>query len=349
MPAKKKNRPAATAARRKIKSSRPKPRKRAVKKPKPDVTSLAVLNADKLKELYATMMKCRMLAERVQSIEALSNKPNRSILGFEATMAGAGAHLLSQDCIAMEYGSFAASLIKGTPLGQIFAHNRKQRRDSNENPPMALSMNTVLSLAQKLTGQSAVILMFCPQGQGTLIFNPDIMAEAATKKLPLVCLVESSFESRLEPKIASATGPYIAVDSTFYPVIPVDGGDAVGVFRVAQEAIRRAREGHGPSVIECLTLRGSGSATAGADKSHERYIAHDPLSFMEQYLRKRDLWSDEWAHSTSAAFRSELDAALASSSGKPAFDRYFDNVYSADGWSVSSISDAFLPHATTAQ
>jgi acetoin:2,6-dichlorophenolindophenol oxidoreductase subunit alpha len=307
-----------------------------------------VLNADKLKELYATMMKCRMLTERVQSIEASSHKANRSILGFEATMAGAGAHLLPQDCIAMEYGSFAASLIKGTPLGQIFAHNRKQR-DNNKNTSMAFSMDTVLSLAQKLSGQSAVMLMFCPRNQGSLIFNPDIMAEAATKKLPFVCLVESGFESRVELKNASVSGPYVAVDSTFYPVIPVDGCDAVGVFRVAQEAIRRAREGHGPSVIECLTSRGSGSAATGADKSHERHIAHDPLSFMEQYLRKRDLWSDEWAHSMSAAFRSELDAAQTSGSGKLPFDRYFDNVYSADGWSVCGISDASLPHATTAQ
>src|SRR5438309_11969022 len=99
MAAKKKNRSASATAKRKVKSSKPKPRKRSAKKTKPDIASLAVLNADKLKELYATMMKCRMLVERVQSAETSSKKSQHSILGFEAILAGAGAHLLPQDCI----------------------------------------------------------------------------------------------------------------------------------------------------------------------------------------------------------------------------------------------------------
>jgi pyruvate dehydrogenase E1 component alpha subunit len=171
------------------------------------------------------------------------------------------------------------------------------------------------------------------------------MADAATKKLPLVCLVESSFESRVESNHSSSSGPYVAVDSTFYPVIPVDGCDAVGVFRVAQEAIRRAREGHGPSVIECLTSRSAGLANAAADGSHTRYIAHDPLSFMEQYLRKRDLWSEKWTQSIVDAFKRDLDAALKSPFEQSLSNDDFDNVYSAEAWNVSPLLEASLPPA----
>ncbi|HWG86231.1 MAG TPA: thiamine pyrophosphate-dependent enzyme, partial [Candidatus Acidoferrales bacterium] len=63
----------------------------------------------------------------------------------------------------------------------------------------------------------------------------------------------------------------------FLPAITVDGNDVVAVYRVAEESTRRAREGLGPSLIECRLETGG-----------------DPLAFMESYLRQRNLWSDVW-------------------------------------------------------
>ena len=265
MPRKKKNKSATTAKKQKGKSSRTKSssaRKISAKKQKAETEILPVLNAEKLKELYATMVKCRMLAERVQK-DHTENGPNGSVSGFEATLVGAGAHLLPKDCIAMEHSSFVASLIKGTPLHAILARDRKYQSGNGPSKAIlsthdgnaSLSMEIVLALAAKMKGQGAVALMFCTHNPETLIFDSAAMAVAATQKLPLVCLVESSLDSRLELPNQVASGPYIGADPTFYPRIPVDGCDVVGVFRVAQEAIRRAREGHGPAVIECLTAR----------------------------------------------------------------------------------------------
>ena len=132
MPRKKKNKSAATAKKQKGKSSRaktkparkPSAKKTSAKKQKTEPEVLPVLNAEKLKELYATMVKCRMLAERVQSER--TGECN-SVLGFEATLVGAGAHLLAKDCIAMEHSSFVASLIKGTPLHSILARNKEHQ------------------------------------------------------------------------------------------------------------------------------------------------------------------------------------------------------------------------------
>ncbi len=185
-------------------------------------------------------------------------------------------------------------------------------------------------LAKEMKNQKAVTLMFCTQPPKTLVFDSEAMALAATQKLPLVCLVESSFDSRLELPNQLASGPYVGADATFYPRIPVDGCDAVGVFRVAQEAIRRAREGHGPAVIECLTSRHAPEQDANG-RAPAQYTAEDPLEFMEQYLRRRDLWSDQWSQSIVAEFNKELNGALTSLENQTKFDLEFDNVYSADG------------------
>ena len=247
---------------------------------------------------------------------------DNSVLGFEATLVGAGAHLLAKDCIAMEHSSFVASLIKGTPLHSILARNKEHQHGNGTgkavsskhdgNAVTALSMETVLALAAEMKSQGAVTLMFCTHNPETLIFDSAAMAVAATQKLPLVCLVESSLDSPLELPNQVASGPYIGADPTFYPRIPVDGCDVVGVFRVAQEAIRRAREGHGPAVIECLTARSSTAAKNENERASAQYLAQDPLSFMEQYLRRRDLWSDEWSQSIIEGFNRQLNEAATS-------------------------------------
>ncbi|HXA85148.1 MAG TPA: hypothetical protein VNZ47_08745, partial [Candidatus Dormibacteraeota bacterium] len=229
MPRKKKNKSAATAKKPKGKSSGAKSksaRKAAARKRKPESDVLPVLNADKLKELYATMLKCRMLAERVHDAQTAGSKSDHSIRGLEATLVGAGAHLLPKDCIALEHSGFVASLIKGTPLQSILARNghhagngagksASSRHDGNS--ATTLSMDTVLSLAADMKGKSAVTLTFCMQRPETLIFDSAAMAMAATQKLPLICLVESSFDSRLELPNQIASGPYVGADATFYP------------------------------------------------------------------------------------------------------------------------------------
>lgn len=339
MPRKKKKNSAVAAKGKKGKSHKAKStstRKTPAKKPKVEIEVLPVLNAAKLKELYATMVKCRVLAQRMQS-DRTENRSGNSVLGFEAALVGAGAHLLSKDCIAMEHSSFVASLVKGTPLHSILARNSEHQSNGtggsvaskhDTTAVVALSMQTVLSLAAESKGKGAVALMFCTRNPETLVFDSAAMATAATEKLPLVCLVESSLDSPLELPNRVASGPYIGADPSFYPRIPVDGRDVVGVFRVAQEAIRRAREGHGPAVIECLTARSSTPTKSESERSSAQYLAQDPLSFMEQYLRRRDLWSDEWPLAIIDGFNRQLNEAATSLEHPADTESQFDNVYS---------------------
>lgn len=337
MPRKKKNKSVTTSKKHKRKTKSTSARKTSPKKQKAEIEVLPVLNAEKLKELYATMMKCRMLAKRVQE-DQQDDETRNSVLGFEATLVGAGAHLLAKDCIALEHSSSVASLIKGTPLHSILARNKETSNGTGNtgsskydvNDVAALRMETVLSLSAEMKSQGAVTVMFCTHNPEALVFDPAAMARAATQKLPLVCLVESSLDFPLELPNQVASGPYIGADPAFYPRIPVDGCDVVGVFRVAQEAIRRAREGHGPAVIECLTARGSTAAKSEGERSSAQYLAQDPLNFMEQYLRRRDLWPDEWPQAIVEGFNLQLSEAAASLENRADRESHFDNVYSSD-------------------
>jgi len=147
---------------------------------------------------------------------------------------------------------------------------------------LRLGIGAGLALALKSRKQSNVVL--CLLDEKLLAINgwKEAVAFAAERKLPLVCMVETR---------TTAEELRAAADGCGAPAITVDGSDVVAVYRVMQEATRRARQGHGPTLIQGK-LQGA-----------------DPLDFMENYLRKRGLWSDGWRDKLVANFRTELQRA----------------------------------------
>jgi len=315
---------------------RPSRRKSSSRKKKVQTPATPVLEAGKLKDLYSTMVKCRVLAERMHGNQNTNAQKGECTSGLEAMFVGAGAHLLPHDCVALEHGGCIARLIKGTPLRMILSPSTRTDEDCAGAPE--LTMNTAFTLAQEMKGQHAVTLMFCPKSTGALLFDPQIMGLAASEKLPLVALMETGFTAESQTADAAPA----AVDARYYPRIAVDGCDVVAVFRVAQEAVRRARQGHGPALIECVMVRTDGTGDRVSAQS-------DPLASMEQYLRRKELWSDEWARSIADGFSRELDEALASSSGQSGLNGQFDNVYASDVVRPQDRSQARLSQAIPAQ
>ncbi len=79
-----------------------------------------------------------------------------------------------------------------------------------------------------------------------------------------------------------------------FPGIIVDGTDAVAVWRVAQESVHRARNGSGPTLVDCRS-----------DASR------DPLEHMERYLKTRHLWDDQWKARLERELMTEIKEAMA--------------------------------------
>jgi TPP-dependent pyruvate/acetoin dehydrogenase alpha subunit len=69
------------------------------------------------------------------------------------------------------------------------------------------------------------------------------------------------------------------------PRIPVDAGDAVALYRVAQESLGRTRGGDGPVLIECVAYRTEGSRGGASG---------DPLVQMKDFLLGRRVCTKAW-------------------------------------------------------
>jgi acetoin:2,6-dichlorophenolindophenol oxidoreductase subunit alpha len=299
----------------------------------PGTSITAVLNSGKLRELYSTMLQCRMLVEPAHDVPALLKERviDEADIGREAVLVGAVTHALPGDSTVLAQGSFLARYIRRAPLSSVLAHlfasgmtpaRAGAGEEKSQGSPAQLTMAKSMTLAHKAAGKPNIALAFPGSDVAALPFHYDALALAARHKLSLVCLIETgpTFEWTAERQNTQSDS------ASHFPEIAVDGCDVVAVFRVAQEAVRRARTGHGPSLIHCVMPgRNSGHRTVHNLAEPLR----DPLEVMKNYLRRKDLWSDEWQDNIMDSFGKELEAARAAAQHTPDSTLPVDDVYSA--------------------
>src|SRR5271165_4142491 len=112
-------------------------------------------------------------------------------------------------------------------------------------------------LAAKYRGDGGVGITFFGDGashQGTVLESMNL---AAIWSLPVIFVVENNgYAESTSVDYATAVDSYVDRASGFgLPGVTVDGTDFFAVYEAAGEMIRRAREGGGPSLLECKTVR----------------------------------------------------------------------------------------------
>jgi pyruvate dehydrogenase E1 component alpha subunit len=109
------------------------------------------------------------------------------------------------------------------------------------------------------------------------------------------------------------------------PGVQADGQDALAVYRVASEAVERARMGGGPTLIELKTYRYTGHAISNPicaigrpDEEIEAWKRRDPIVGFEAFLLDRRLFSRDELQAMCAAAVARVDAAVAFAQSSPA-------------------------------
>jgi TPP-dependent pyruvate/acetoin dehydrogenase alpha subunit len=123
-----------------------------------------------------------------------------------------------------------------------------------------------------------------------------VLGIAAKLELPLIFVVLPGVEGEKADGVANVSG---RTAQWGVPGIPVDAGDAVALYRVAQESLGRTRGGDGPVLIECVTY-GAGSA-GGA--------VVDPLLRMKENLLGRKVCTEIWLERARDGMRRRIAAA----------------------------------------
>src|SRR5579871_2101564 len=299
----------------------------------------APLSEEILRRLYSYMLKCRMVEERARLLFRQGKFAGNyyAAVGQEATEVGATIDLLPEDTVAPSHRNFVTNIMKGTPLKFMYAqlYARKTSPDQGRSSPAhcgyapmnvitpastiaaQLNIGTGVALAYKMQKKSHVVVALSGEGSTSLGFWHEALNFAGVHKLPIVYILENnlwaeSVSVRLQSSVEDLS---IKAQAYGFPGITVDGNDVVAVYRVAREAIRRAREGHGPTLIECKTYRWYGHseidpAKYRAPEEVEHWKSKDPIPAMERYLQKQGYWSDQWKEELVNQINAEIDEAI---------------------------------------
>ncbi len=122
---------------------------------------------------------------------------------------------------------------------------------------------------------------------------------AAVWKLPAVFLCENNLYGEYSSYASTAPVPNVIDRAPAYgiPGVIVDGQDAEAVKATVQEAVDRAREGHGPTLIEAKTYRYKGHSrtdTAPYRPAGEldQWLARDPINILSDRMKQAGQLTD---------------------------------------------------------
>ena len=166
---------------------------------------------------------------------------------------------------------------------------------------------------------------------------------AALKKLPAIYVVENNLIAEYTPIEKFMPVENIADRSAAFgiPGIIVDGNDVMAVYEVACEAIARARNGEGPSLIECKTARVRPMSELSDPKKGlpaeviAEWEQKDPVRRMTQYMLESGIVVEEEISIMWSECREKVDEAFewAAQCEFAPVEEVFSDVY-ADGLKI---------------
>ncbi|MBX3273223.1 MAG: 3-methyl-2-oxobutanoate dehydrogenase [Sandaracinaceae bacterium] len=240
--------------------------------------------------------------------------------------------------LAQAYGN-SADLLKGRQMPSHMSGRSVQYVSWSSCIGPQIPQAVGAAYAAKLRGDDTVCVGFMGDGATS---QPDFhhaMTFAARWKVPAVLVCQNNHWSISVPTEKQTASRTIAIKARAYgmPGRRVDGNDVLAVYAALDEAVRRAREGGGPSFVECLTYR-IGPHSSSDDPTRyrkteevEAWAAKDPIARFERYLRKAELLDDARRDAILASLEEEIAAAIEAVEdlGPPPRESMFDDVYAA--------------------
>jgi pyruvate dehydrogenase E1 component alpha subunit len=230
-------------------------------------------------ELYRTMVRMRMVEERIAAIypDREIRSPTHLYIGQEAVAAGVCRALGREDVVAGNYRSHGWYLAKGGDLQAMV--DELFGRATGCSGGWGGSMHLIdvaagvlgtsaivaggishavgAALADRLLGRSTVAV--AAFGDGAVEEGPfhECLNFAVLRRLPVLFVCENNLWAAFAPLADRQPPVEIHRRAAAYglPGVAVDGNDALAVHAAAAEAAARARRGEGPTLLECRTYR----------------------------------------------------------------------------------------------
>jgi pyruvate dehydrogenase E1 component alpha subunit len=300
------------------------------------------LSRDTLIELYRTMLRIRLFEEKVVELYPAQEMmtPVHLYIGQEAIATGVVSNLKKKDYVFSNHRSHGHCIAKGTGFKSIMAelYGKKTGCSGGKGGSMHLvdvergilgtsaivggtiPMAVGTALASQMKGDGLVTVVFFGDGATDEGVFHESLNFASLKKLPVVFVCENNFYATNSPLRARHSTCHIAGSAPAYemPGVCVDGNDVLLVYKEARSAVKRARTGGGPTLIEANTYRWKGHVGPEADFEKGarpkaellEWMERCPIKRFEEHLLKGSVMAREDMAGTKENIEKELDEAV---------------------------------------
>lgn len=229
--------------------------------------------------IYERMGLIRQFEERLKLLveRGLPVGSTHYYIGEEAVAVGVCAALDESDWIASTHRGHGHCIAKGVEVAPMMAELFGKATGTNRgkggsmhitditkgmlgvNPILGMgtphAVGAAISARVRKTGQ--IVATFFGDGAASIGAVHESMNMASIWKLPVIFVCENNGYAQSTPVEYAVSVKDIAIRGASYdmPGVVVDGQDVFAVWEATAEAVRRARAGKGPSLIECKTYR----------------------------------------------------------------------------------------------
>jgi len=312
-------------------------------------------------ELYRLQLELRYCEKRAYDLflQNLIKGTSHLSLGQEAIAAAFGVAMKPADWTFCTYRGHAHTLARGASmtgvLGELMGRQcgllggkggsmhltdvTKGAMGSYAIIGAHLPVAAGAAWSAQYRGTDQVAVCFFGDGTTNIGAFHEALNFAAVWKLPVVYVCENNLYMEYTPigQVTAVEHPAADRASAYgLPSINVDGNDADEVYKVAVEAMDKARAGGGPSLIEAKTYRHSGHSRADPAKYRpegelDRWLKRDPLALYRERLLGLGTVEATLKEMEAEAMRKVDEAtATAKASPVPSVDDIEKNVW-ADG------------------
>ena len=314
----------------------------------------------KLLDMHMRMVRIRRFEETAGKLMEDGKIPGALHLyvGQEAVATGVMMHLTNNDQITSTHRGHGHLIAKGGDFNRMFAelYGKATGYCKGKGGSMHISdMELGMLGANGIVGGGPPIAMgagFSNKFRKTKHVSATFFGDGASNegsfheaanmaglyKLPVLFVCENNGYGEYTPQANHQAIVDVADRAAGYgmPGVVVDGMDVFAVYEAAEEAVKRARRGEGPTLLECKTyryydhvgVRGMG-LTYRTDEEVEQWRQRDPIDRFEDHLLKQKVLSKAKLEGIHADVQQQVDAAIkfAEDSPYPELSALTEDVY----------------------
>ncbi|AYY11663.1 pyruvate dehydrogenase (acetyl-transferring) E1 component subunit alpha [Actinobacteria bacterium YIM 96077] len=274
------------------------------------------ITADEIRDLYRDLTMSRRIDSEAIALQRQGELGLwASLLGQEAAQVGSARALRPQDHVFPTYREHGVAWCRGVDPAQLLGLFRGVDQGSWDPKENNFHLYTIVIGAQTLhatgyamgvqrdgaigTGdpeRDAAVLAYFGDGATSQGDVNEAFIWAGVNNAPVVFFCQNNQWAISEPLERQTRVPlYRRAHGFGFPGLRVDGNDVLACLAVSREALQRARDGEGPSLIEAFTYR-MGAHTTSDDASRyrldselESWRLKDPVERVKAYMTREKM------------------------------------------------------------